>query len=77
MPTLLLWCTSNQLFSFSAGQAYTNAYFGQGTGLIHLDNVQCAANDEKILHCPSGPILQVSSNCGHDDDAGVACEGIT
>ena len=70
----ILQCVYHYIIS-SAGLSYTNAYFGQGTGLIFMDNVQCASNDAKLLHCPSSPILQVSSTCGHEDDAGVACEG--
>ena len=62
------------LFSL-AGKAYANAYFGQGTGPIVLDSVQCSSINNKILQCPSNPILQVSSSCGHDDDAAVGCEG--
>ena len=61
----------------SAGSAYANAYFGQGTGSIFMDYVQCLSTNTKLLQCSSNPILQVSSNCGHDDDAGVGCEGIT
>ena len=41
-----------------------------------MDNVQCTSSNTKLLQCPSSPILQVSSSCGHDDDAGVGCEGI-
>ena len=65
------------LTSVSAGNAYANAYFGQGTGSIVMDSVQCSSSHTKLLQCPSNPILQVASNCGHDDDAGVGCEGIT
>ena len=41
-----------------------------------MDNVQCVSSDTQLLQCSSSPILQVSPNCDHDDDAGVACEGI-
>ena len=40
-----------------------------------MDNVHCASSDTQLLQCSSSPILQVSSSCGHDDDAGVGCEG--
>ena len=60
-----------------AGKAYSNAYFGQGTGSIYLDYVQCSSSNAELLQCYSEPILQVSSTCGHDDDAGVGCEGKT
>ena len=52
------------------------AYFGQGTGQIVLDNVQCIGSENQLLSCNSAPILDVSSSCEHSDDAGVRCEGI-
>ena len=59
-----------------AGEALLNAYFGQGTGQIVLDDVQCTGSENKLLACSSAPLLKVSSNCDHYDDAGVRCEGI-
>ena len=59
-----------------AGKAYGNAYYGQGTGPIFIDSVMCGSSHTKLLQCPTSPILQVSTNCGHDDDAGISCEGI-
>ena len=45
-------------------------------GRIVLDDVQCSGSENQLLACTSAPILSVSSNCGHSDDAGVRCEGI-
>ena len=59
-----------------AGEVLLNAYFGHGTGQIMLDDVQCAGSENKLLACSSAPLLKVSSNCDHFDDAGVRCEGI-
>ena len=59
-----------------AGEALLNAQFGQGTGQIVLDDVQCTGSENKLLACSSAPLLKVSSNCDHFDDAGVRCEGI-
>ena len=59
-----------------AGEALLNAYFGQGGGQIVLDDVQCTGSENKLLACSSAPLLRVSSNCDHSDDAGVRCEGI-
>ena len=59
-----------------AGQALLNAYFGQGTGPIVMDNVQCAGNENQLLACSSSRLLTFSSNCLHSEDAGVRCEGI-
>ena len=61
-----------QCFLFSGGQAFGNAYFGEGNGTIFLDDVQCSPNTASILQCPSNPIG--THNCTHSDDAGVRCE---
>ena len=41
-----------------------------------LDDVQCNGSENQLLACRSAPILDVSSNCDHSDDAGVRCEGV-
>ena len=41
-----------------------------------MDNVQCVSSDTQLLQCFSSPVLQVEPDCGHDDDAGVGCEGM-
>ena len=57
----------------AGGTAYSNAYFGMGSGPILLDDIQCTISASKLLECPSRPIL--SHNCLHSADAGVGCEG--
>ena len=56
------------------GRAYSNAYFGTGSGPIFLDDIQCSSSSEELLQCFSSPIL--SHNCLHSADAGVGCEGM-
>ena len=72
---IYLWHVKQMLYS-TAGEALLNAYFGQGTGQIVLDDVQCTGWENQLLACRGSPILDVSSNCDHSDDAGMRCEGI-
>ena len=55
------------------GIAYSNAFFGAGTGPIYLDDVGCTLSANQLLECPSRPILV--HDCQHSADAGVRCEG--
>ena len=61
----------NQLGYDGALRAVRNAEFGQGTGQIWLDDVQCMGNERSISHC-SHSGLGVH-NCRHSKDAGVVC----
>ena len=55
--------------------AYINAHFGRGTGIILLDNVACTGGESRLLQCSNTGVGVYSSNCGHDDDAGIRCNG--
>ena len=52
--------------------ARTRAFFGQGTGAIYLDNVQCTGTELTLLSCSANPIG--NHNCAHSEDAGVECQ---
>ena len=47
------------------------AAFGQGTGSIWLDNVQCAGTESRLADCPANAIGV--HNCVHSEDASVRC----
>ena len=51
---------------------YHRAHFGQGSGLILFDNMQCAGNEYGPFSCPMNAIGQ--HNCGHHEDASVTCQ---
>lgn len=53
-------------------KARTMAYFGEGQGPIHLDNVECNGTENTLAECKK----QDSGihNCWHSEDAGVICD---
>ena len=51
-----------------------SARYGQGTGPVWLNNVQCLGNESDLFACAhSGSLNQ---NCKHDKDASVKCLGM-
>ena len=62
---------NNFTYDYTAGEAFTNAYFGAGSGNIWLDDVACTYNDTQLLQCSSSPIGK--ETCSHSEDAGVRC----
>ena len=54
--------------------AHSNAFYGQGTGDIALENVECSGSESQLLACSSNTIFDTS--CSHSEDAGVKCEGV-
>ena len=49
------------------------ARYGQGTGPIWLDNVQCLGNESDVFLCAHNGISY--HNCKHDEDASAECSG--
>ena len=61
----------HQLGYDGALRAVSNAAFGEGTGQIWLDDVQCVGNERSISHCSHS--RWGAHNCRHYQDAGVVC----
>ena len=49
--------------------ARTNAFYGQGSGPINIDDPGCTGGEQRLIDCTFSPI----HNCAHSEDAGVDC----
>ena len=58
---------------YSRGSARVSAYFGEGSGLILLDNVNCGGIESSIFRCNQN--IFGEHDCLHNEDAGVLCYG--
>ena len=62
------------LYPLSIGAvAFGNAYFGAGTGTIHLDDVGCTGSETNLTDCTQSSTVSCMS--GHTEDAGLRCQG--
>ena len=57
------------LICILGAEALSNAFFGQGSGDILLDNVVCTGDESTLIACPH----ITNHNCQHSEDAGVRC----
>ena len=60
-----------ELFEFAGATSQSRAAYGQGTGSIFLDDVQCAGTENRLLDCTTRTVG--THNCAHSEDAGVTC----
>ena len=51
------------------------AFFGEGTGDIWMEDVQCDGSEKSLFECIHA--LHVQPYCDHWEDAGVICKGKT
>ena len=56
----------------AAVSSHSNAYYGQGTGKVWLDQVSCIGTESSIADCPNTGGWG-NNACSHGDDAGVIC----
>lgn len=54
-------------------QAFSRARFGIGTGPIHMDDVGCVGNENRLVDCSH----TMKHNCRHSEDASVRCMPIS
>ena len=58
-----------QLGFLSATEVFVSAFFSEGTGNIHLDDVKCIGTETFLIDCN----YTTNHDCGHSEDAGVSC----
>lgn len=58
-----------QMLGFDWGEPVSSDTYGEGTGEILLDDVQCHGTEMNIGHCE----FEALHNCQHSEDAGVSC----
>ena len=61
------WGSTTQALSYNG-----NAFYGQGTGPIHIDNANCAPNIASLFLCS----ITLVHNCDHTEDVGISCPTI-
>ena len=59
------------MFIIIGATAQCCANYGQGTGLIVLDDLACAGTEASLFDCGHGGVNM--HNCGHSEDVGVTC----
>ncbi|XP_062851463.1 neurotrypsin [Trichomycterus rosablanca] len=64
-----------QLGFVGHSKARSMAYFGEGQGPIHLDNVRCVGTESSLGECSAEGMDK--HDCKHSEDAGVICDYVS
>ena len=60
-----------QQLGYSGGTAHGGAHYGEGSGQIWLDNVECRGDESLLVACDANGWGY--ENCNHGEDASVTC----
>nr|KAG5712123.1 hypothetical protein BaRGS_020849 [Batillaria attramentaria] len=52
----------------------TGGHYGQGTGTIWLDNVNCSGGESTVFTCPHNGLA--THDCSHSEDVGIDCQPV-
>ena len=73
MNVQLAISSKDNIIFCSGAVAYSDAYFGSGSGPHHLDDVRCTGSEVSVLSCSHSGIGV--HNCRPGNEAGVNCTG--
>ena len=59
------------IFSYSKGVPKREAYYGEGSGSILLDDLRCEGDESNLEECYHAG--WANHDCSHGEDAGVKC----
>lgn len=68
-----IWSLPPELVCVCSGSAevVSAGVFGEGTGLILLDDVECEGTEASLLECKHG--VWGRHDCSHSEDVGIRC----
>ena len=59
------------MFFHTGATAQSDAFFGEGSGLIHLTFVMCSGSEYDVTECET---QNIESSSSHSLDVGVKCQ---